>query len=1052
MAVQRKELMKTTKTNREPSRGGIPWLLLAPTLCGAVWLAIAQANAAAPPAVPDSAQAANPPRLEVIDPRLVNAVGPVDIIVRLDDLPLAAAHPQDAKRTGAWLTPAQQRAHLGQLRPKQDAVAAKARALGGVELGRMSKALNAVALRIDAAELPALTAHTNIIAIRPVQNYRLDLSETVPYVGATAVQTAGFDGTGVKVAVIDSGVDYTHRNLGGAGTLAAYAAAYGASTGDPRNTTLDGLFPTAKVIGGFDFVGESWPDGPLAPDPDPIDFEGHGTHVADIIAGQSLDGIHKGVAPGAKIYAIRACSSVASACSGVALLMSMDFALDPNGDDDLSDAVDVINMSLGNDYGQKEDDLSAASAVAVHLGVIVVASAGNGGDKPYVHGSPASTPEVISVAQTQVPGAKRYPLVFNSPTGIAGQYPNTEALGWAPIGIGFTGDIVYIGEGCAADPYLEDPNGKVALIDRGACAASLKVDRAAKAGAIAVLIAMVNDSDPIAFSYGGGDTFVPTLVISKTVADSIKANLGAPVNVTVSPSIFVPLAGSMASSSSRGPSVSYNAIKPDIAAPGASMSAQVGTGTGETAFGGTSGAAPMVSGCVALLVQAFPGRSPAEIKALLMDTAETGIQTDPAKLPGVLAPVTRIGGGEVRVDRALRSTTAAWDKKERTGSLSFGYQALSAPATFTRTVVVRNYSNKKRTYSIASEFRYADDAATGAVSVRTPKKVQIAPHGSEEFEVKLSVDPSKLPDWQLNGGFFGGDGALLQVFEVDGYVRLTDGTDAVHVAWHVLPHKAAAVSAELNNSSDERSARTTLRLENKQGAVNGRVEVFSLTGQSPPIPRSLLPGPGDAFAVVDLLAVGVRLVDLGGEPGVQFAFNTRGERAHPNYPAEFGVYLDTNLDGKPDFAVFNFEEGGFGATGQNTVGVYNLETGNQTAFFYTDADLNSANAILTAPLSAIGLTPGSQFKFSAYALDNYFTGLVTDVIGNMTYTLGTPAFAVEGGTTFSVAPGTKTALKVSAVPGGTVASPSQSGLLLLYRDALPRHEAESIKLTGHREH
>src|SRR5205823_527897 len=118
------------------------------------------------------------------------------------------------------------------------------------------------------------------------------------------------------------------------------------------------------------------------------------------IAGRSLDGTHKGVAPGASLYAIKVCSSVASACSGVALLEGMDFALDPNGDGDISDAVDVINMSLGSAYGQKEDDLSAASANAVRLGVIVVAAAGNDGDKPYVTSSPASTPEVISVAQT----------------------------------------------------------------------------------------------------------------------------------------------------------------------------------------------------------------------------------------------------------------------------------------------------------------------------------------------------------------------------------------------------------------------------------------------------------------------------------------------------------------------------------------------------------------------------------------------------------------------------------------------------------------------------
>ena len=194
-------------------------------------------------------------------------------------------------------------------------------------------------------------------------------------------------------------------------------AAYGAAPADPLNKTLDGLFPTAKVVGGYDFVGEGWPTTALAPDPDPIDFNGHGTHVADIIAGKSADGTHKGMAPGATLLAVKVCSAVATSCSGVALLQGMDFALDPNGDGDTDDAVDVINMSLGSDYGQIEDDLTLASTNAVKLGVVVVVSAGNGGNKPYIVGSPSIAPGVISVAQTQVPSATAIPLVINTPAG-----------------------------------------------------------------------------------------------------------------------------------------------------------------------------------------------------------------------------------------------------------------------------------------------------------------------------------------------------------------------------------------------------------------------------------------------------------------------------------------------------------------------------------------------------------------------------------------------------------------------------------------------------------
>ena len=247
--------------------------------------------------------------------------------------------------------------------------------------------------------------------MRPVRHYERDLSETVPYIGAGFVQnTLNITGTGVTVAVLDSGIDYTHANLGGPGTPEAFEAAWGTSIYDTRNTTVTVStgFPTAKVIGGYDFVGELWPTyGPRSEDPNPIDAPptppaagGHGTHVADIIAGQNVSDTHRGVAPGAKLYAVKVCSAVSPSCNGIALLRGMDFALDPNGDNNLSDAVDIINVSLGASYGQKEDDLSEASANAVRAGVVVVASAGNSADRPYIVGSPSSTPEVMSVAQT----------------------------------------------------------------------------------------------------------------------------------------------------------------------------------------------------------------------------------------------------------------------------------------------------------------------------------------------------------------------------------------------------------------------------------------------------------------------------------------------------------------------------------------------------------------------------------------------------------------------------------------------------------------------------
>jgi minor extracellular serine protease Vpr len=990
-----------------------------------------------------------PPGGAIAPPALT---GETEVWVTLVEPSLAEASGRNAKRAGALLSRSQQRDYSRQLESRQDALMAQVGALGGREIARVRKAHNAVAVRIDASRLKEVAALPGVRAVRPVRNYTIDLGSTVPYIGAAAVQAAGLDGTGVRVAVLDSGIDYTHRNLGGAGTAADYTAAYGTGPADPRNTSRDGLFPTAKVVDGFDYVGEGWPNTALAPDYDPIDFEGHGTHVADIIAGRSVDNAHKGVAPGASLLAVKVCSSVSTACSGIALLQGMDFALDPNGDFDLSDAVDVINMSLGSPYGQQEDDLSQASAIAVSFGVVVVAAAGNEADRPYIVSSPSIGDGVISVAQTQVPTAVAIPLVINAPAAIAGSYANTATLSFAPISGTVTGTVAYIGRGCPADsispgspadPLQADPAGKIALIDRGACAISLKVERAALSGATGVLIGLVAAGDAVTFAFGGGTTFVPSLVITQATANLIKANLAAPVVATFSNSVTVPLVSSMVGSSARGPSFSLNAIKPDIGAPGASVSAIAGSGTGEEAFGGTSGATPMISGAAALLLQADGNSSPAEIKARLMNTAETNVFTNPALLPGVLAPITRIGAGEVRVDRAHAGTTLAWDADTEAASLSFGYEAVAQAQQLTRRLVVTNRGNRTRTYSVAAAFRYASDEASGAVAVGVPSTVRVPAGQQRTLRVTLQIDPARLPTWLLNGGSRGGNGSLLASVEFDGYLTIGDATENIHVPWHVLPHKAAAVTP----SSDKVKlvgGTGTVSLANR-GAVAGGVEVFSLTGTSSRIPRNQLPGPGDNFAIIDLRAVGARLVDAGaGQFAIQFGVATSAPRSHPNYPAEFDIYVDSNNDGVDDYVVYNSENGGIGATGQNVVTVVNLTTGAAVTRFFADADLDSGNFVATALLSDLGLASYSTpFRYSVYAFDNYFTGALTDFVENMVYTPGWPRFFGELGVSPVPVNGT-TPLTVSEINGGAAASPSQSGLLLLYRDAQPGKESSLI--------
>jgi subtilisin family serine protease len=966
-----------------------------------------------------------------VQPRHIADGREVEVIVRLTEPSLAelAARPVDPVAQSTL------RSHVVALEFIQDTLLERVQTLGGVPIARLTKALNAIVIRVDAAQIPAIARMPGVVSVRPVGRYELHLDETVPYIGAQAVQDLGVDGTGVRVAVLDSGIDYLHQNLGGSGDKAEYDA------NDP--TIIEtGTFPTAKVVGGYDFVGNQWPNSVETPDPDPLDDGpggGHGTHVADIIAGRSVDDLHRGVAPGASLYAVKVCSSVSSACSGLALLQGMEFALDPDGDDDLSDRVDVINLSLGSSYGQREDDLSAACANAVELGVVVVASAGNNSNKPYILGSPSSTPEVISVAQTQVPSAALY-RIESGATSVGGSWQgwsDTPATVEAQLQYGAGTNLL----GC--DAFDADAfTGKIGLVDRGDCAISIKVSNIAAAGGLAAIVAN-NVAQPPGdlppdFGFGGGTPSVPGYSITLADGDVLKALAGQ--TVVIDPANAAALVGNMVSSSSRGPNIGFSAIKPDIGAPGASVSAEYGTGTETTAFGGTSGAAPMVAGAAALVLQAEPGLKPHEVKARLMNSAENAIGINPVALPDYPAPITRIGGGEVRVNLAYATESAAWESKTKTGSLSFGFQAVTTAQTFERRVTVHNASTRARTYRVTSDFRYPDDAASRAVTLYTPATVRVAAGSTAEFPVRLRVIPYRLPAWTMSGGDKGASGHLLDAVEYDGYLTIADDQETLSMPWHILPRHSAAVRAYPNRLFLGPRGRGLVVLANLGSSLNGRVEIFALTGTSPEIPKDQLPKDGDNRAVVDLAMVGVRVVD----DRLAIGITTFGERSTPLYPAEFDIHLDIDRDGVADFVIFNAELS-FGS-GLSQIFVYDASS-KQTFWYgdYTDADLNSANMIMSVPLSAVGMASETQFDYSVYAFDGYFSGLQTDAIEGMTFTGSLPRY-LAGTHQISVPPSWLGLLDVTSIPDGQTASPSQTGLLLLYRDARIGAEAQGIKV------
>ena len=1048
------------------SMRGLLWILTFAGLAAVVSVAsqpLARQRLELPQGLPTPIAAGSP--LTKVDPSLWLAEGPVTVLVRLTDPPLSVVVGKGAKQQGAALSPRAQRTHLRRLLRRQTPVVQAVRDAGGSVTGRLGKAINGVVAAVEPGALPRLARLSIVSSIRPIADYERHLTGTVSSMGVPPVWLEGIDGTGVRVAVLDSGIDYTHANLGGPGTIEAYLAAYGSVADDPAHTRRGGLFPTAKVVEGFDFVGELWPEGPLQFDDDPIDFEGHGTHVADIIAGVN------GVAPGAKLFAYKVCSAVSSACSGIGILFGLEAAVDPNGDGDVSDAVDIVNLSLGIPYGRIQDDTAAAVQNLVDMGIVVVCSAGNSGDQPYVVGSPATAPGALAVAQTHTPGARAYQLGLQEGAAPIRYLLNTASVAWAPVLGEVTGAVVVVEDpdgsvplGAACDPLPSGSlAGKVALIDRGACAVSRKVDHAARAGAVAVILANYVPGNPPAFSFGGGDFLVPTLVITQADGEAIKAaiNAGSTVTAFFSDQRFTSLAGSMVASSSRGPAPSSQAIKPDLGAPGALVSARVGTGTGTMVFGGTSGAAPMVAGAAALVIEAHPALAPYEVKARLMNNADPNILLNPTTLPGVHAPITLIGAGEMRVDRAVAATNLAYDRQTLAPSLSFGYVPVHGAVvvdTYHRWVEVRNLGADARTYTPAGLFRYADDADSGALEVGfQPATLTVAPGGQGAFRVSLAVDSARLPYWEdyVDGGVRGGSGEGLRKLEYDGYVTISCSSgEVLSLPWHILPRAAADVRpADRVLVLDGPEATGTLRLTNRHGSRPGVTEVFDLLGTSPisyPVP----PPPGASYELVDLKSFGARAFSLAGVDYVEFAVATHGEPAHPNYPAGILIAIDTDGDGLHDYEVYHQEDIGFGISGQNITVVYDVAHETETVPFYTDSDLNSAVWVFTVPLALLGMEDwGEPMEIVVFGYDNYFTGAITDILADgpywILYTPGIPRFFVDGptlGLRVTIPQHGTRSLPVGYLPEGDLWSPSQTGFQLFHRQAAPKRWTDEVQV------
>lgn len=526
--------------------------------------------------------------------------------------------------------------------------------LGATLRRNYTRVFNGYSLEIPASKLSDLKKIPGVKAVYPVQEYKALDDMSNPWIGADQAWAAGYTGKGLKVAVIDTGIDYNHPDL------------------------------KDNYLGGFDFV--DWDENPMETiSPDPNLATTHGTHVAGIIAGTGKVKI-KGVAPEAKILAYRVLGPGGSGTTENVVL-GIERAV--------QDGANVLNLSLGNILNVPDWPTSIALDNAARAGVIPVVAAGNSGPGLWTVGSPGTSRMAITVGASTVPGESITinKVVYGAPE--ASPVAKGTRMGGSPPFDGLTSsyEMVYVGLGTTADFAGKDLRGKVALIKRGSITFAAKANNAKAAGAVAAVI-FNNVSGDLSGTLGAGD-FIPTMGISDTAGQALLNELTSatqPVlfSFTVNPADTT-LADKIASFSSRGPVSSGGTgyappgyelgyqLKPDVLAPGVNILSSV-PNNGYAAYSGTSMATPHVAGAALLLKQAHPNWSVQDIKAALMNTAKDLGQPAVAQGAGRIDIMAGIGA------RVLLEP----ESNVPTGSLNFVFKSLADPGqSLTQTYVLK---------------------------------------------------------------------------------------------------------------------------------------------------------------------------------------------------------------------------------------------------------------------------------------------------------------------------------------------------------------------------
>mmetsp|Transcript_26321 Transcript_26321/g.47742 ORF Transcript_26321/g.47742 Transcript_26321/m.47742 type:complete len:1255 (-) Transcript_26321:206-3970(-) len=849
-------------------------------------------------------------------------------------------------------------------------------------LANVQVVMNLVVLEIDVREIAAIEEDVDVESVFSAPDFTLYIETTSEHVGATAVRKQyEFDGAGIKIGVLDSGIDYTHASLGGAGTDQAYTNA--------QNRKNPVWKEDGRVIGGKDFAnGDNNPldDHSFQPD------GGHGTHVADIIGGVN------GIAPGSKLFALKVCNS--GSCSNEAIIQALEYSADPNEDGDSSDALDVINLSFGSDYGNPFDDMVSLMVDNLSaLGVVCVVAAGNAANHPYSLGSPSGAASAISVAQTATPTASTQPIVVNG----GGTHQMVHQPWSGILTQALNGTLQYAnGEGdnrLGCDSFGDNTlDGLIVLVDRGTCTFTMKIRNIGLAGGIAGIIGRVDDGGPFRglVAPDDGPAVIPGYMISMKDADAIKDAIGA--LGTIDPGDVVSLVGSIVATSSRGPhNYRTNMLKPEIGAPGESLSAAAGLGRTSEQFSGTSGAAPVVAGAVALLLQSNPDLSPAEVKARLMNTANFVIKAE----DGNLAPISRIGSGELQIDNALSTPMVAWDKENLEGGLSFGYLRVSEAETkVIKTIVVKNYGNEAIALQLSAAPRIPNDPAVQLVV--PPESVNVGAFETIEIEIQLHIFGDKLEDNYMNSGMDSKNPTSLDKIEHDGNLFLTnlDRKVMIHLPWHVMALKSAKIVTPIILEFDDSGVAHTELIN--EGVGTAQMKAFNLIALSNDKPNGER---GRRSPTPDIRAVGV--TTFAAKPGLcsenesfvwAFAITT-WETQPLLMPVVFGIYLNIDREENSNYVIFTGEEN-YSEEETNTslprdatsvTWVYDYELKEGYASTYVEHATNTANTVLHVCAEDLGFSEKdlgmTQVDVSIAALDYEFRG-PGDSVDRLTVTPG----------------------------------------------------------------